>query len=176
LWRTLTAAVSTALPGQGRRPTQAEAKAFLARYEAANEAVRQRWFAERAHLFRPDFSDLPEVAVRLDDGALLQAALRIILDMAAAVAQRQDGAAADLVRLAELVGNSEAQRVALARRLQIDPDNAEARLQLAELHLGEGDAAAARFCIDTVLRADPADVAALALRARLGEVEDALAS
>jgi len=167
LWRTLTASVASALTGPGWRPTQAEARAFLARYDTPNESVRQRWFPDRASLFRPDFEDFPQAPVTLDDGALLQAALQLILDMGAAVAQRQDGVAADMARLAELVGDYEGRRVALARRLQLDPDNADARLQLAELHLDEGDTDAALYCVEAVLRAAPAHEAALALQARL---------
>jgi tetratricopeptide (TPR) repeat protein len=167
LWRTLTASVAAALTGPGWRPTQAEARAFLARYDAPNEVVRQRWFPDRATLFHEDFADLPENPVLLDDAAMVQAALQIIIDMAAAVAQRQDVVAADLARLAEITGDAAARRVALARRLQIDPDNADARLQLGELHLEEGDADAARYCIETVLRAAPAHQGALALQARL---------
>jgi hypothetical protein len=175
LWRTLTSSVATALTGPGWRPTQAEARAFLARYAAPNESVRQRWFPDRPSLFREDFADLPETPVLLDDSALLQAALQLILDMAAAVAQRQDSVAADMARLAELTGDAEGRRVALARRLQIDPDNAEARLQLAELNLEEGDVGAARYCIEAVLRANPSHAEALALQARLEDISGALA-
>lgn len=175
LWRVLTASVATALTGTGWRPTQAEARAFLERYDTPNESVRERWFPERASLFRPDFSDFPESVEPLDDGALLQAALRIILDMASVVAQRQDGVAADMARLAELVGDFETRRVALAKRLQIDPDNAEARLQLADLHLSEGDTEAARYCVEAVLRTSPAHEAALAMQARLGGLSEVAA-
>jgi hypothetical protein len=172
LWRVLTASVANALTGPGWRPTQAEAQAFLARYDTPNESVRRRWFPERASLFRLDFSDLPETRMVLDDRALLQAALAVILDMGAAVAQRQDAVAADMARLAELVGDYEGQRVALARRLLLDPGNAEARLQLAELHLEEGEVDAARYCVEAVLRAAPAHEEARALQARLGALAE----
>lgn len=46
-------------PGCGRRASRAAAVAFLARYAAANEAVRRRFFPERATLFDPDLSDWP---------------------------------------------------------------------------------------------------------------------
>jgi tetratricopeptide (TPR) repeat protein len=169
LWRTLTASVASALTGPGWRPTQAEAREFLARYDTPNESVRQRWFPDQHTLFAMDFADLPQTPVLLDDAALLQAALQIILDMAAAVARRQDDAAADVARLAELTGQRDAQRAALARRLQIDPDNADARLQLASLHLDEGDRDAARYCIEAALRTAPSHPAAPALQARLLE-------
>jgi hypothetical protein len=45
--------------GRGRRPPRAEAERFLAGFEASNEAVRRRWFPQRAVLFDRDLDMYP---------------------------------------------------------------------------------------------------------------------
>ena len=46
--------------GPGMRPKRSDAEAFLARFEASNEAVRQRFFPDRPTLFDGDFEQYPE--------------------------------------------------------------------------------------------------------------------
>jgi hypothetical protein len=46
--------------GPGLRPKRSDAEAFFARFEASNEAVRQRFFPERQTLFDDDFDQYPE--------------------------------------------------------------------------------------------------------------------
>jgi hypothetical protein len=78
LWRKLTAAASVALPGPGWRPTQNEARTFLERYRAINEAIRKRSFPERQTLFDPDFSTLPVEPLAVADSAMFAAAARLM--------------------------------------------------------------------------------------------------
>lgn len=49
------------LPGPSRKPSRAEAEAFQRHFTKGNEAVRQRWFPDRASLFSDDFSKFPEL-------------------------------------------------------------------------------------------------------------------
>ena len=61
-WVDICQAVTNALPGSGWQPTRAEAKSFMARYEVSNEAVRQRFFAERDVLFADEWDHYAEEA------------------------------------------------------------------------------------------------------------------
>ena len=54
--------LNAAYVGKGGMPSRAEAQAFYESARAANEAVRQAWFPDRATLFDEDFSSYPEVA------------------------------------------------------------------------------------------------------------------
>jgi hypothetical protein len=200
LWRKLATAVSAALPGPGWRPTQDEARAFLERYRIINDAVRERWFPERQALFDTDFSALPVDPVALDETAMFDAAARLmpalghvispaastlpqraagldatldaILDQAGAAARQHDRVAVAVARQAQMAGDRQRQRTALATRLQIDPANAAARLELAALYLQDGDRRAAAYCVERVLRGDAGHPGALALQGRLAAAED----
>ena len=46
--------------GSGLRPKRSDAEAFYARFQASNEAVRQRFFPDRPTLFDHDFDQYPE--------------------------------------------------------------------------------------------------------------------
>jgi hypothetical protein len=201
LWRKLTAATSAALPGTGWRPTQAEARAFVERYGASNELVRQRYFPKRQTLFDPDFSALPLQPVAVDDAALSDAATRLMaalgtvtgpqaapppdrqagfdavldamLAQAEAAARQHDGVAVAAARLAQTAGDRQRHRTALATRLQIDPANTAARLELAALYLEDGDRRAAAYCVGAVLRTHPGHPGALALQHRLAATSSA---
>ncbi len=58
-WRAAKRAINRALTGAGWTPTRDEAMAFMVQYAAGNEAVRRRYFPDRASLFSDDFSSLP---------------------------------------------------------------------------------------------------------------------
>lgn len=77
-WDLLVRHANGACPGPGWRPTRAEAAAFMARFAAANEAVRARYFPSRNTLFDEDCTGLPEDAVGVTDRQLAEAALDIL--------------------------------------------------------------------------------------------------
>jgi hypothetical protein len=55
-----------ALSGDKLKPTRAEAAAFMAQYEEANNAVRDEWFPGRPTLFSEDYSSLPEKSAPME--------------------------------------------------------------------------------------------------------------
>ena len=63
-WRHLATSITDAMPGRGWRPTQAEASAFLARFEATNEHARARFFPNEAALFDIERGRSPHSARR----------------------------------------------------------------------------------------------------------------
>ncbi len=73
-WQRISEAVTASSPGKGWQPAQDEARAFMSRYAASNEAVRATWFADRVHLFDTDFEGLP-VRGEVVPAAMVQAAL-----------------------------------------------------------------------------------------------------
>lgn len=65
--------------GRGRRPSRAQAAAFMTHFAASNEKLRAAWFAERPHVFDDDFSRYPEQPDPLpSDGEVLDVALALI--------------------------------------------------------------------------------------------------
>jgi hypothetical protein len=83
LWKEISNAVSASVPGQGWLPTRDEAAAFMQRFAASNEAVRQRYFPERTSLFAADTAKFPVVQVEPDEAAILEAACLSFLACAA---------------------------------------------------------------------------------------------
>ncbi len=74
-WVDICQAVTNALPGRGWQPTRDEAKTFMARYEAGNEAVRRRFFPERSSLFADEWGHYAEEPLSPpSDRALVEAA------------------------------------------------------------------------------------------------------
>jgi len=70
--------------GRGRRPSRAQAEAFMARFTASNERLRATWFPERAELFSQDFSRYPEAPDPVPgETEVLQVALTMIARQAA---------------------------------------------------------------------------------------------
>jgi hypothetical protein len=74
VWREVTMTVSRALPGQGWLPTRDEAAAFMARFAAGNEAIRQRYFPERPALFADEQARFPLLPMQVSDTELVDAA------------------------------------------------------------------------------------------------------
>ncbi|MBX9701922.1 MAG: hypothetical protein K2X74_20975, partial [Acetobacteraceae bacterium] len=82
--------LGTRYAGAGRRPSRAEAEAFVARHAAGNERIRAEFFPDRTSLFSTDFSRYPETADPLPVGEAL-------MDVALAVVQAQDVAHGALI-------------------------------------------------------------------------------
>ena len=78
IWPRLATLVSGACPGQGWQPDRPQATTFLATYQASNEAVRQKFFPARKHLFNPDLTHLPDQP-EPEDPTLTNAAAAVIL-------------------------------------------------------------------------------------------------
>ncbi len=145
--------------------TRAEAEAFYAMFAASNEAVRQRHFPDREHLFDEDFADYPDAGdasqASVDDLMAVAAQLHM-----AAIAETRRLEAEIAVRDARLhLARSEpaAAEAALRRALAWRPDHAGAHRTLAEhlFRLERLDEA-----IDAATRATefgPGDVRVLAL-------------
>lgn len=66
--------IAEAFRGAGRLPSKEMAATFLARFAAANERVRARWFPDRTALFDDDLSAYPE---HTGDGLAFEDAVRV---------------------------------------------------------------------------------------------------
>ncbi len=90
LWRRISDSVTAALPGKGWLPTRTEAAAFMERFAESNEAVRARYFPDRASLFADESASFPEQPAEVSDRALFEAACRSLLEVATR-AQKREG-------------------------------------------------------------------------------------
>ncbi len=179
LWQRLTASVTAALPGQGWRPTQAEAREFMAQFAASNEAVRARWLPTRPRLFSDDFSHLPLEALKLKAKEDHRAPYEVLLYVLRQTMAREREIARRKGGLAEapegpdppLGEESDTQRTrrrkALMRALWADNADTQTRLELAALQMEEGALAAARHNVAKVLKGAPEHPRALALQEAL---------
>ncbi len=158
LWRHIVGAVNEALPGRGWRPDPGEAAAFLARFAEANEAVRRRWFPDRATLFT-----MPEAAPAaaraapppVDKAAALEAACALILHEAKSSLAREAHLQAAIARLKEKMCDEEGARIAWRAALRADPTHPQAQQRLAEMALAVGDLVTAQAHLDVLRRAHP---------------------
>ena len=89
VWFEISAAVSTGMPGQGWLPTRDEAASFMKRFEAGNEAIRQRYFPDRPSLFTDEASRFPLEPMKANQDAILDAACRSFLQSALKTAGRE---------------------------------------------------------------------------------------
>jgi hypothetical protein len=157
LWRRFVAAANEALPGRGWKPEPAEARAFLARFAAVNEAVRRRWFPNRTSLFTPPPAGPPgpprDPAV--DPAAALEAALTLILAETEAAMQREAHLQSQIGRLREEAGDREGARTAWRAALRADPTHPMAQQRLAEAALAAGDRKAAEAHLAVLRQAHP---------------------
>ena len=165
VWQHLTQAALAAMPGASWKPTRQEAATFVERFADNHEAVRRRWFAERASLFSTDFSDLPEEPLTIDSADMHDAYLRMILQMGNKVTLFEDQLAKEKIANPETLANETRLRNQLAKRIDLAPDNVEARVQLARLLFKQGDQQAARNLLRAALKIDPRNAEARALRA-----------
>ena len=73
--------LDTRFPGPGRRPSRAEAEAFVNLFAESNERIRAEFFPQRAQIFSADFSRYPETADPLpSDAEVLEVAIAVIRD------------------------------------------------------------------------------------------------
>lgn len=158
LWRRFVAAANEFLPGRGWRPGAAEAAGFLARFAAVNEAVRRRWFPDRASLFAPVTGGggaAPDGAPPIDRAAALEAACTLILRDTEAAMSREAHLQATIGRLRERLGEHDAARTAWRAVLRADPSHPQAQQRLAEAALQAGDRAGAEAHLAVLKGAHP---------------------
>lgn len=158
LWRRFVAAANEHLPGRGWRPAPAEAAAFLARFAEVNEAVRRRWFPDRATLFSaPPAPSGPARASAppIDRAAALAAACTLILRETEAAMAREAHLQATIGRLRERLGEHEAARAAWRAVLRADPAHPQAQQRLAEAALEAGDRPGAEAHLAVLRAAHP---------------------
>lgn len=136
VWKSLTDAVTEAVPGRGWRPARAAAEAFYGQFQDSNEAVRHAWFAHRPTLFREDFGDYPEKPETVDREAIYQAACAALLKLARREQDRSVKKAHEAVRQAREAGHPGRLKAALQRCLRVDPGHEGVRKMLAELKSG----------------------------------------
>ena len=89
VWFEVSAAVTAGMPGQGWLPTRDEAAAFMKRFEAGNEAIRQRYFPERKTLFADGSARFPLEPMQVDDKELLNAACLAFFNAASRAAAKE---------------------------------------------------------------------------------------
>jgi hypothetical protein len=166
-WRRLAESVSETLPGQGWRPTGAEAAAFMTRFAETNEHARQRFFPHQETLFATDFSDLPEQEIKPAYQSLVEAALDVVLHETAASTEREARAAMAQYTLAKRLGDTKLMRTLLMRAIKFAPDLLAPRIQFARLLLDESDTPLAAEHVAAALRIAPDDPQAARLQRRL---------
>ncbi len=170
VWRRFAESVGEAFPGRGWRPTQAEARAFLARFAQTNEHARARFFPGQASLFDMDLSDLPTKPEHADPGRLLDTALDLAMHEMARSARREAEAALAQFRLLRRLADRAGMRKCLGRAVKYAPDNMEARLGLADWFLDEGDLAPVAEHLDAASRISPDDMRVQNKRRRLARL------
>ena len=163
LWQHLVSAASAALPGKSWQPTRQEASAFVEQYADNHDAVRRRWFPERETLFSTDFSDLPAEPMQMDASAMQEACMRLLLQMGETITSLEDRLAETVIPAAEQAGDDKRLHRNLIKRIELKPQNIEARLKLAQLLVKTGDIAAAQRQVQAALKIDPRNADAHAL-------------
>jgi tetratricopeptide (TPR) repeat protein len=154
-WKRLTAAVTEALPGQGWRPSQAEAAEYMKRFSDINETVRRAWFPERESLFSMDFSNLPEESIVEDSWADQLATYKLLWHL---LKENVDSEAATIkkrIMSEQEAGDLPRRRGALMRVVRSNLSDLDARLELAKLLIEEGEIDQAVFNLRQVLRRAP---------------------
>lgn len=169
LWRRVMQRVSEVLPGPGWRPAPAEARAYLARFEPTNEAVRARWFPQRARLFAPVEEAGAAAAMELGPAAALDAAGALLLAEVEAGMAREVELQLQVARLQERAGEREAARIRYRAVLRQDDAEPTAHLGLGRFALEDGDRTAAERHLAALRRAHPEHAATRRLARMLRE-------
>jgi hypothetical protein len=155
VWRKLMQRVSEVLPGKGWRPTAAAARDFLAHFAETNEAVRARWFPDRASLFAPVEEDCRVMNECFDAAGAVQAACALLLAEVEAGMAREADQLLQIARLYERLGERDAARARYRAVLRQDDGHPMAHASLGRLALEDGDRAAAERHLATLRRAHP---------------------
>ena len=170
VWRRFAESVGERFAGRGWRPTQSEARAFLARFAETNEHARARFFPDQASLFDMDVADLPTAPQHADPAAMLETALDLAMHEMARSARREAEAALAQFRLLRRLDDRRAMRICLGRAVKYAPDNLEARLGLADWFIDEGDLAPVAEHLDAAARIAPDDMRVQNKRRRLARL------
>ena len=93
VWFEISAAVTAAMPGNGWLPTRDEAAAFMKRFEAGNEVIRQRYFPDRQTLFSDGAARFPVKPMEVSDQEIGDAAMQAFLKAASRAAVKERPAA-----------------------------------------------------------------------------------
>ena len=170
-WQRVTEAVSAASPGKGWLPTQAQARAFMDRYAASNEAVRAAYFPERTSLFQMKFDSLPEHEATLSADDVQTATIEALLVCL------QQGMARELklhlqrADMAKASGDLSLQRSALFQAVRLDGKHLGARLRLAKCFADQGDLESASQQFDAAAELSPDCPQVAAFRARIAKLK-----
>jgi hypothetical protein len=89
IWFEVGAAVSTAMPGGGWLPTRTEAAAFMDRFAAGNEIIRQRFFPDRQRLFADGSARFPVEPMSVSEKDIGDAACLAFLKATARAAAKE---------------------------------------------------------------------------------------
>jgi hypothetical protein len=89
IWFEVGAAVSQAMPGGGWLPTRTEAAAFMARFAAGNEIIRQRFFPDRQRLFADGSARFPVEPMSVSEKDIGDAACLAFLKATARAAAKE---------------------------------------------------------------------------------------
>ncbi len=176
MWNRLAEAVTRVMAGEGWRPTQEEARTFLARFEESNEALRAHWFPERESLFSRDYSKLPISRQPVDSAAAFEAACAVLLDVLNAGVAREQTMSLEIAQLADAQGDAKRTITPLMRLLRADPNNIDIRMRIVEQHIKLADLASAAATFKAARRISPEDPLLAPMAARLAELGVEVAS
>ena len=171
IWQRVSEAITAASPGKGWQPTQLQARRFVERYAAGNEAVRARWFPQRASLFSEDYTGLPKKAAPAPAAGIGHASASAFLFAMEQGLKRELTLTLDKAHLAHKLGDTRLRRVTLAQAVRLDGKNALCRIKLAECLADEGDTASALAQLKIAAGLAPDAPGVLALQRRLLAVE-----
>ena len=99
-WRAISAAVSKSHPGRGWSPSAEESHAFMQRFNAGNEALRQIYHPDRATLFSNQVSKPEATSQPPSDAALFTGACQALVESMNVRINREKMAARQARRLA----------------------------------------------------------------------------
>jgi hypothetical protein len=155
-WRRLTVAMTRVSPGIGWQPTRQQARDFVARFAATNEAVRARWFPDRATLFSEDYDALPEHPPQVDAASVMDAMASAFLRVLDDGRENEQALMVEKALLAKEFGDQKRCRALLEEALRSDPDDPATLGNLAIMQLEAGEWAASRASLDKGLKLAPA--------------------
>ncbi len=167
VWRRITVAVSSASPGKGWLPTQAQAKAFMDRFAASNEAVRAAYFPERTSLFRMNFEHLPEHERAIPAEEVQAATIDAFVAALKESVAREAGLMKEKATLAKRLGDAALERAAITQAVRLDGTNVALRLRLARLLASQNEHVGAQQQIDIAEAMAPASPAVAATKRQL---------